>query len=111
VLAAAGAVWVTNGGCGGPGVARIDPATNGVVVRGVGDLIKVTDAVAANGSVYFRVRSVTDGIERVDPATNTITGILEIRGLPAIGAGRLAFGAGSLWVRAPARILRVQVTA
>jgi streptogramin lyase len=110
VLAAAGAVWVTNAGCGGPGVARIDPATNGVVVRGIGDMIRVTDAVAVNGSVYFRVSVVTDGIERVDPATNTVTGILEIRGLPAFGAGRLAYGAGSLWARAPARILRVQLT-
>jgi DNA-binding beta-propeller fold protein YncE len=45
LLAAAGAVWVTNAGCGGPGIARIDPATNRVVVRGIGDMIRVTDAV------------------------------------------------------------------
>jgi hypothetical protein len=74
-------------------------------------MIVVSDAAAADGSVDFRVKSVSDGVERVDPATNTITGILEIRGLPAFGAGRLAYRAGSLWVRAPARILRIQITA
>jgi hypothetical protein len=40
-----------------------------------------------------------------------VTGVLEIRGLPGLGAGRLAYASGSLWLRAPARILRVQLTA
>ena len=104
-------VWVTNGGCGGRSIARIDPGTNKVVFSGViGDMVLVTDAVIADASVYFRVQSITSGVERVDPTSDKVTGMLEIPNLPSDGGTFLAYGAGSLWVRSPAHVTRVQLS-
>jgi YVTN family beta-propeller protein len=106
------AVWVTNGGCGGRSIAKIDPASNSIEFSGViGDMVLATDAVtAADGSVYFRVQSITSGVERVDSATDKVTGSLEIPNLPSDDAGFLEYGAGSLWVRSPGSVTRVQLS-
>jgi hypothetical protein len=106
------AVWITNGGCGGRSIAKIDPATNNVAFSGViGDMVVATDAVTAgDGSVYFRVQSITSGVERVDPATDKVTGALEIPNLPSDDGGFIAYGAGSLWVRSPAHVTRIQLS-
>jgi YVTN family beta-propeller protein len=105
------AVWITNGGCGGRSIAKIDPATNAIAFSGViGDMVVATDPVLAGGSVYFRVQAVTSGVERVDPATDKVTGSLEIPNLPSDDAGFLAYGAGALWVRSPGYVTRVQLS-
>lgn len=111
LAADASAVWITNSGCGGRSIATIDPATNKVTFSGViGDMVIATDPVIAGGSVYFRVQSITSGVERVDPATDKVTGSLEMPNLPSDDAGFLAYGAGSLWVRSPAQVTRVQLS-
>ena len=105
------AVWITNGGCGGRSIAKIDPATNAIAFSGViGDMVVATDPVIADGSVFFRVQSITSGLERVDPATDKVTGSLEIPNLPSDDGGFIAYGAGSLWVRSPAHVTRVQLS-
>jgi YVTN family beta-propeller protein len=103
------AVWVTNAGCSGSSIAKIDPATNNVLFAGViGDMVQPNDVVLANGSAYFAVASVTTGVERVDPATDKVTGTLEIPGLTEIAW--LTYGEGSLWVRSVAQVTRVQLS-
>jgi hypothetical protein len=109
MAADASSLWVTNAGCGGSSIARIDLATNNVLFAGViGDMIQPNDVVIANDSAYFAVKSVTTGVERVDPATNKVTGTLEIPGLTTIPW--LTYGAGSLWVRSVAQVTRVQLS-
>jgi YVTN family beta-propeller protein len=104
------AVWITNGGCGGRSIAKIDPTTNAITFSGViGDMVVAGEPVIAAGSVYFRVQSITSGVERVDPGTDKVTGSLEMPNLASDDGGFLAYGAGSLWVRSPARVTRVQL--
>ena len=101
IAVGAGAVWVSN--YLENTISRIDPASNVAVakVAGVGAKVGLT---VENGLVWAATR---EGIARIAPATNAISGRLT---LPAASFFYgLAFADGSLWVSASssARVYRV----
>ena len=56
------------------------------------------------------MQSITPGVERVDPATDKVTGAVEIPNLPSDWVCFLAYGSGSLWVHSPGYVTRVQLS-
>ncbi|MGH2488506.1 MAG: hypothetical protein ACRDFR_02655, partial [Candidatus Limnocylindria bacterium] len=90
-VVAFGAVWVVSAETE-PAIVRIDPESNEVVAqipvpgRGCNGATASPDAIWACAS---------DGIARIDPATNTVTTVVDVS---TFGQARLAFGAGSVWI-------------
>lgn len=112
VAADASSVWVAGASCA-TGLARIDPATNQVLLHGpIGDIFRATALEIVGESLYVGVLSATTGVERIDPTTNKVMGVLELRSLPTTtdnGGPDLAYGAGSLWVRGPGSVIRIDL--
>jgi YVTN family beta-propeller protein len=105
------AVWVTNSGCAGNPVTRIDPTTNQPVPAPKNQEVQMTGAAIVNGNVYLAVNQPKPSLLRVDAATNTITGYLALPGFSTsgdLGHTTIAYGAGSLWVRGFGEIIRIQ---
>ena len=93
------AMWVTDYMAGS--VTRIDPETGGTTdIRGTGEGVGIT---AGGGFVWA---SDSDGISRIDPATNTIVGHLDL------GFGEyyeLVWDEGAIWVTTRTqRLLKVR---
>jgi len=90
------AIWVASG-CKHTYVARIDPLTNQIVAT--------TDAGARTGALALGFGSLWgtgDGLYRIDPATNKLTGRLTFPNPRAI-----SIGARSIWVGSGNNLLRV----
>lgn len=91
-----GAAWVTANTAGE--LERIDPATNRVVKRW--KLQQATGVVGAFGAVWA---TGTDGVIRIDPATNALTATIPVAG----GAGWTAASADAVWVTTPTGLTRI----
>ncbi len=93
VAAIPGAVWVTNSGGGGDGVARIDPETNRVAGRPVTTGASPQSLAVGGGSLWVAnhdARTVT----RIDRASGKVVADIPVPSEPH----RVAFGAGAAWV-------------
>jgi streptogramin lyase len=93
-------IWVASGQCGRQLVSAIDRQTNQVselTIRGTPN-----DVAIAFGSVWVTTNS-PPRLVRVDPATRTVVGSLELPAAP----WNIAVGADALWVRVDGSLLRV----
>lgn len=91
-----GAAWTTAYGTGE--LERIDPARNRVVARW--RLAQATGVVGAFGSVWA---AGSDGVIRIDPATNKLLATIPVTG----GAGWTAATGDAVWVTTPTGIARI----
>jgi hypothetical protein len=91
-----GAAWTTAYGTGE--LERIDPARNRVVKRW--KLPQATGVVGAFGSIWA---AGTDGVIRVDPATNALLARIPVSG----EAGWTAASAEAVWVTTPSGLTRI----
>lgn len=89
VVSEAGSIWVGND----LGVARIDPATNGV--QATIPIGGVVDVAAGDGQVWVASYS-ANSVGRVDLATNTVPQTIDVDGPSGI-----AVGEGGVWVVSP----------
>lgn len=86
-----GSVWVPS--CGTHEVLRLDPATGKPTATIAADAANSEGGIAVGaGSVWFVVKPST--LERIDPATNTVSASVE---LPS-GSENPVFGDGFIWV-------------
>jgi streptogramin lyase len=87
------AVWVVANDRPEPGIVRVDPVSNEIVA----DVILGGTAQACNGATegFGSIWACfADGVARIDPSTNEIVAVVDVQ---AVGQGRLAAGAGSIW--------------
>jgi hypothetical protein len=91
-----GAAWTTANTTGE--LERIDPARNRVVRRW--KLPQATGVVGAFGSIWA---TGTDGVIRVDPATDALLATIPVTG----GAGWTAASADAVWVTTPTGLTRI----
>jgi YVTN family beta-propeller protein len=93
LAATPGAVWVTNAGGGGDGVARIDPRTNRLAGRPVRTGASPQSLATGGGSLWVAnhdARTVT----RIDLASGKVVADIPVPSEPH----RVAYGAGAAWV-------------
>jgi YVTN family beta-propeller protein len=91
-----GSAWTTAHGQGD--VERLDPARNTVVKRW--RLAQATGVVGAFGSVWA---AGTDGVLRIDPASDKLVATISVSG----GGGWTAASADAVWVTTPAGVARI----
>jgi YVTN family beta-propeller protein len=110
------AVWVTNSGCGGRAITRIDPATNAIVPTAE-PMGQATGVAIVGGAVYFGAdygdADSMPGLYRMDGGSNKATGYLALPGFSTTGDNghtNVVDAAGSLWVRGFGEVVRIQAT-
>jgi YVTN family beta-propeller protein len=88
-----GAVWVTNSGGGGDGVARIDPQTNRLVGRPVRTGASPQSLAVGGGSLWVANHD-AGTVTRIDQASGKVVADIPVLSEPH----RVAYGAGAVWV-------------
>jgi virginiamycin B lyase len=93
LAATPGAVWVTNSGGGGDGVARIDPQTNRLAGRPVRTGASPQSLAVGGGSLWVANHDART-VARIDPASGRAVADIPVPSEPH----RVAYGAGAAWV-------------
>jgi DNA-binding beta-propeller fold protein YncE len=88
-----GAVWVTNSGAGGDGVARIDPRTNRLSGRPVRTGAS-PQSLAVGGGALCVANHDARTVTRIDQATGRVVADIPVPSEPH----RVSYGAGAAWV-------------
>jgi virginiamycin B lyase len=89
------AVWVAGGGCAVE-ITRVNPSTDKTAATVVGD--DEVAGLALGGGVLWYTTLEKNVVGRIDTATNTVLGRVEVPGTPRA----LVLGFGSVWVGDPA---------
>jgi YVTN family beta-propeller protein len=97
-------IWIAGGGCA-PGTSRIDPDTNRLVASNLGAGGSTAGLALGFGTLWFATLT-SDFVGQLDPASNTVTGLLKAPGSPTA----ITTGFTSTWVADPAlsAVLRLQ---
>ena len=92
-----GSVWVPN--CIDKTVSRVDIKTNKVVATIAASPSASEGGIAASPEAVWLVTDAKGVLSKIDPATNTVTGTVEV---PSASAG-VTYGEGLVWVTTPAK--------
>ena len=93
LVATPGAVWVTNAGGGGDGVARIDPQTNRLAGRPVRTGASPQSLATGGGSLWVANHDAAT-VTRLELASGKVVADIPVPSEPH----RVAYGAGAAWV-------------
>ncbi len=104
LTASSTAIWVAGGGCA-PGISRIDPNTKRLVASNLGAGGMTAGLALGFGTLWFTTLT-SDFLGRLDPTSNTATGLLKAPGSPTA----ITTGFTSTWVADPglSEVLRLQ---